>query len=413
MVLTRAQTEAEKFSEVSDQDNSGAVWIASIGNTQISQEQREDSIIGPILKWKSEGRRPNWSEVVSMSAACKTYWSMWHQLAVKQGVLYKRWDEEISGKANWQLVVPQCRRQEILEMVHDHSTGGHLGEHKTLANVRARFYWYGHRRDVHKWCSSCEVCASRKGPNKKNRGKMGHVKAGFPMERVALDIMGPLPRSDRGNRYLLVLSDYFTKWVEAYSIPNQEAMTIARKVVEEFICRFGVPLAIHTDQGRQFESTLFREMCHLLDIDKTRTTAFHPQSDGLVERMNRTGSGLNCPGTSGSVIGSGLTGPGTSSSGTGSGLTGPGTSGLRPGCGFEYPGTPNKQDDDPVTMANVVSSPDIVNTEDAVVLLVKISQATHFRQTLHLHQGPADQRDHTDLQIACSIIKTLDRRQPV
>ena len=71
-------------------------------------------------------------------------------------------------------------------------------------------------------------------------------------------------------------------------MPNQEAMSIARKVVENFICRFDVPLAIHTDQGHQFESALFQEMCHLLDIDKTRTTAFYQGSDGLVERMNRT-----------------------------------------------------------------------------------------------------------------------------
>ena len=109
---------------------------------------------------------------------------------------------------------------------------------------------------------------------------MGHIKAGILMDRVAQDIMGPLPRSERGNRYLLIL--------QAYPIPNHEATSIARKVVEYFICRFGVPLAIHTDQGRQFKSALFQEMCHLLDIGKTRTTTFHPQSDGLVERMNRT-----------------------------------------------------------------------------------------------------------------------------
>ena len=107
---------------------------------------------------------------------------------------------------------------------------------------------------------------------------MGHVTAGMPMEKVALDIMGPLPRSNRGNRYLLVLSDYFTKWVEAYAIPNQE----------EFVCRFGVPLSVHTDQGKQFESALFQELCDMLDINKSRTTPFHPQSDGLVEQMNRT-----------------------------------------------------------------------------------------------------------------------------
>ena len=95
--------------------------------------------------------------------------------------------------------------------------------------------------------------------------------------------MGPLPRSDRGNQYLLVLSDYFI-----YPIPIQEAMSIASKIVQDFICRFGVPLAIHMDQGHQFKSALFQEMSHLLDIDKTRTTPFHLQSDGLVERMNRT-----------------------------------------------------------------------------------------------------------------------------
>ena len=117
---------------------------------------------------------------------------------------------------------------------------------------------------------------------------MGHFTAGMPVEKVVLDIMGPLPRCKRGNRYLLVLSDYFTKWVEAYAMPNQEAITVARKFVEEFVCRFGVPLSVHTDQGRKFESVLFQELCDMLDIDKSRTTPFHPQSYGLVERMNQT-----------------------------------------------------------------------------------------------------------------------------
>ena len=259
-----------------------------MGNEILSQEQKQDKIIGQVINWKIDNRRPNWSEISGQGAAVKAYWSMWKQLEIKNDVLYKRWDKDIKGKCTWQLVVPEPRRQEILEMVHDHITAGHLGEHKTLANLRLRFYWYGHRRDVERWCGSCEVCATHKGPGKKKRAKLGHVTSGMPMEKIALDIMGPLPRSNRGNKYLLVLSDYFTKWVEAYPMPNQEALTVARKVVEEFVCRFGVPISIHTDQGRQFESALFQELCELLDIEKSRTTPFHPQCDGLVERMNRT-----------------------------------------------------------------------------------------------------------------------------
>ena len=108
------------------------------------------------------------------------------------------------------------------------------------------------------------------------------------MERVALDIIGPLPTSKRGNKYILVITDYFTCWVEAFSLPNQEALTVAQTVYNEWICRFGAPVAIHSDQGRNFESSMFAELCLLLGIHKTRTSPYHPQSDGLVERFNRT-----------------------------------------------------------------------------------------------------------------------------
>ena len=82
--------------------------------------------------------------------------------------------------------------------------------------------------------------------------------------------------------------DYFTKWAEAYAIPNQEATTIANKLVNEMFLRFSPPEQLHSDQGRQFESTLIAEICKCLGIHKTRTTPYHPQSDGLVEQFNHT-----------------------------------------------------------------------------------------------------------------------------
>ena len=112
------------------------------------------------------------------------------------------------------------------------------------------------------------------------------------MEIIAMDIMGPLPETDKGNKYILVISDYFTKWAEAYALPDHTAVTIADKLLEEFMFRFGIARQIHTDQGSEFDSDLVHEVCRLLRIKKTRTTAYRPQSDGLVERHNRTIQGM-------------------------------------------------------------------------------------------------------------------------
>ena len=111
---------------------------------------------------------------------------------------------------------------------------------------------------------------------------------GAPFERIGMDILGPLPESYHGNKYVLILCDYFTKWTESYPMPDQEAITIVKVFVREFVSRYSVPNQIHTDQGAQFESKLFQDLCEYLGVDKTSTTPYHPQSDGLVERFNRT-----------------------------------------------------------------------------------------------------------------------------
>jgi hypothetical protein len=117
---------------------------------------------------------------------------------------------------------------------------------------------------------------------------MQQYNVGAPFERIAMDVAGPFPTSDSGNKYVLVVMDYFSKWPEVYPIPNQETTTIADAVVHNWISRFGVPMEVHSDQGRNFESVVFQEMCQMLGINKTRTTPLHPQSDGMVERFNAT-----------------------------------------------------------------------------------------------------------------------------
>ena len=100
--------------------------------------------------------------------------------------------------------------------------------------------------------------------------------------------MGPLPETARGNKHLLVIMDYFTKWCEAFPTKDQRASTVAEVLVSRVFSRFGPPAIIHSDQGRNFESHLMHEICRLMGIHKSRTTAYHPQCDGQVERQNRT-----------------------------------------------------------------------------------------------------------------------------
>ena len=109
-----------------------------------------------------------------------------------------------------------------------------------------------------------------------------------PMERVAVDIFGPLPLTKANNKYVLVVTDLFTKWTEAIALPNQEADTVSKAFVDNFVSRFGVPLQLHSDRGSNFTSKLFSDMCDLLQIDHTMSTPQHPQSNGSVERFNRT-----------------------------------------------------------------------------------------------------------------------------
>jgi hypothetical protein len=90
------------------------------------------------------------------------------------------------------------------------------------------------------------MCARRKDPIPNNRAKLKSVQTGYPMELVAVDILGPLPESTGGNTYILVAMDYFTCWAEAYAIPNQEAKTVARKLTNELFCRFSPPERLHS-----------------------------------------------------------------------------------------------------------------------------------------------------------------------
>uniref|UniRef100_A0A5S6Q6P2 RNA-directed DNA polymerase n=1 Tax=Trichuris muris TaxID=70415 RepID=A0A5S6Q6P2_TRIMR len=264
----------------------GTVFMRQSDKAETRKRQLNDPYLRPFLLEKEKG-----------NAACPgegaDLWERklrenWQRLEVHDGILYRRWYSDDGSKSWLQMVIPHQMTGEVLHELHGGVLSGHLGERKTIGRVRERFYWPGYCRDVTEWVRRCSVCCARKSPVPKRIAPLQLSRVGRRWERVALDILGPLPCCPDGNRYILVIMDYFTKYAEAYGLPNQESGTVADKLVNEFICRYGIPESIHSDQGRQFESKLITDLCTKLGIRKTRTTPYRPQSDGLVERMNRS-----------------------------------------------------------------------------------------------------------------------------
>ena len=272
-----------------DEKSGLCCWMSGMTLSDICKLQENDPDIGKLFSWKkSNGARPERDQVASESPSVRQYWLMWDQIILKSGVLYKKWVTSDGSKPKLQLLVPLSLRKQVLEAVHDSVTSGHLGVQKTISRARQVFYWYMLQETIRDWIRNCNKRGSRKRPLKTPTAKNATYNVGAPMDRLAIDILDPFPQTERDNKYVLVAIDRFTKWVEAYAIPNFRAETVANKLVYEFISRFGVPLDIDSDQGRNFESKLFTELCALLEVNKTRTSPYHPAGNGMVERFNRT-----------------------------------------------------------------------------------------------------------------------------
>ena len=163
----------------------------------------------------------------------------------------------------------------------------HSGISRTLGRIQLAWYWPGMTAETRGVVRSCEVCQAAKKGGTHAPGGRQRLFAGRPWQKVAIDLVGPMPATPRGNRWILVLTDHFTRWQDAIAIPDATAPVVAATLDERIFCYLGLPEQIHTDQGAQFESSLMAELCQLWKVEKTRTTPYHPQANGVVERNNR------------------------------------------------------------------------------------------------------------------------------
>jgi len=208
----------------------------------------------------------------------------------EDGLLFHLWTPKGPRRTTTyqQLVIPAALRYEILTWGHDDPTAAHLGTVKTYEKLRSRYYWRNMFSDIQHWCRSCCDCAMRKTPRNRHKAPLLPIPVQDAFDRLACDIIGPFPATKSGNRYVLVFTEYLTKWVEAFPIPSIEAPRIARILVEEIFTRHGAPRTLLSDRGANFLSSLVTEVCRILNTKKLNTSAYHPACDGLTERFNNT-----------------------------------------------------------------------------------------------------------------------------
>jgi len=209
-----------------------------------------------------------------------------NKIFLKDGVLCRRFRESSTTPAITQILIPIDLRPTILQQLHN--CAGHLGMKKTLGKLRERYYWPGYEADTEAWVRECKECQQRNYPIPTPQAPLHTIEAAYPFQKLSMDIMGPLPKTSQGHKYILVVTDLFSKWTEAFPLATTDSETIARVLVDEVICRYGVPTTLHSDQAPNLCGQIVSSLCRMLGIDKTRTSAYHPQGNAQVERFNRT-----------------------------------------------------------------------------------------------------------------------------
>ena len=245
-------------------------WVAE----RLETAHRAEKGMMTAIDWRmASDARTSCEQVQKHSEDVKEYWNQWELFELKEGVLYRRW-VSVDGRLQWLQAIPTANyREEVMRRAHCEAAG-HLGVRKTLEQVRRPAFWMSLRVDVERYCRRCEVCFRYHRGAAPRQGKMQDKVVGAPWESVGMDLTGKHPLSCRGNYYILMFLNHFTKFADAYPIPNKKAETICRFVVEKIFPRFWVSNQLLTDQGREFDNRLTKGLSEFYGIDKIRTSAY-------------------------------------------------------------------------------------------------------------------------------------------
>ena len=279
--LPEHQTDSNDSTSVSDHFPSSLVEKGHDirSRSQLSKEQNKDPEISPLFQ-----------KAVSETDLAQDPICFY----IKNGILMRKWrSPEVSADDEWavnhQIVVPKIYRSEILSLAHETPMSGHLGVNKTYHKILNHFYWPGLKTEVSNYCRSCHTCQVVGKPNQviPKAGLQPIPAFDEPFSRIIIDCVGPLPKTKSGNEYLLTIMCASTRFPEAIPLRNIKTKTIVKALVK-FFTFVGLPQSVQSDQGSNFMSGVFQQVMHELGIKQYRSSAYHPESQGALERFHQT-----------------------------------------------------------------------------------------------------------------------------
>ena len=291
-VVTRAQALAAEKGNSSEQDElSGGLadtFFARLAEVSpCSQFTREALIL-------EQEKAPSVAPLRQTAASAEDMKEVAEGFFIQDGVLLRKWrPRDRPAEETWtvrtQVVLPESFREEVLRLAHEVSMAGHLGIRKTQEKISRHFYWPKMHKDVVSYCRSCHACQVVGKPNQT-------IPAAplcplpvmeEPFSRVMIDCVGPLPKTKKGNEYLLTIMDVSTRFPEAVPLKSIKTRVIVEALLH-FFSRVGLPLEVQHDRGSNFTSGAFQEVMHELGIKQIMSSAYHPQSQGAIERYHQT-----------------------------------------------------------------------------------------------------------------------------
>ena len=248
--------------------------LTGVDNVRLRQLQSEDE---SLSRARESAKREEW--ITSGKGKFR--------FAFRKSILYREYDGGRGIKR--QVVVPRELRVEVMRVAHEAPMSGHLANQRTRERLWADFYWPGMSAEIRRFCQSCDRCQRMCPRSRVKKAPLEKLPlVGIPFHRVAVDLVGPIvPASQEGHRYILVMVDYATRYPEATPLKSIDTVTVAEALLEMWT-RVGIPHQVLSDRGTQFVSEIMQEVHRLLSVKGLRTTPYHAQCNGLVERFNGT-----------------------------------------------------------------------------------------------------------------------------
>ncbi|GFU27082.1 retrovirus-related Pol polyprotein from transposon 412 [Trichonephila clavipes] len=258
-------------------------------SVNIEEEEQE-----PTITEYDEENGNNTEKFKKQQQICDTLQEAWNfarrnkgGYVIENDILYH--EELLGGNRIKQLVIPEMRKREILEIAHESVFGAHLGAHKTIQRIKFSFYWPGMVKEIKAYCSSCHGCQLKKVIRSVDKIPITHVsRPELPFQVVNVDLIGPVdPVSSQGHKYILCLMDQHSRWPEAIPLKSLTAKSTCEALLEIF-SRTGIPEVIVMDNATNFTASLTQEFLKILGACPRFSTPYHPEGNGLIERWNQT-----------------------------------------------------------------------------------------------------------------------------